>query len=229
MKPNIADILHDCRLFSQVPESGFQRLAAMARIVEFPKGRLIIRENDPCPGAYVVHRGRVRVYKIAPNGKEHVLHVVEPGHTFAEVAAMGDFPCPANAEALADVCCAILPTEPLRRALQEDHSLCLGMLTGLTFWVRHLVGLLEDIVLRDAAGRVAQYLLQLEAGDDGSLELPTLKRHVANHLNLTSETFSRTVRRLVEGRLIAELDGGRVRLLDREGMRLVAEGMFPEE
>jgi hypothetical protein len=52
---------------------------------------------------------------------------------------------------------------------------------------------------------------------------------VANHLNLTSETFSRTVRRLVDGRLIAELEGGRVQLLDREGMRLVAEGMFPAE
>ncbi len=229
MKPNVADVLHQCRLFSQVPQLGFQRLAAMARIVEFPKGRLIIRDGDPCPGAYVVHRGRVRVYKIAPTGKEHVLHVVEPGGTFAEVAAMGGFPCPANAEALTDVCCALLPTEPLRRALQDDHPLCLGMLNGLTFWVRHLVGLLEDIVLRDAAGRVAQYLLQLDSREDGTLELPALKRHVANHLNLTSETFSRTVRRLVDGRLIDDLDGGRVRLLDREGMRLVAEGMFPVE
>jgi CRP-like cAMP-binding protein len=229
MKPNVADILHNCRLFSQVPEAGFQRLAAMARIREFPKGKMILREREECPGAYVLHRGRVRVFKIAPNGKEHVLHVVEPGATFAEVAAMGGFPSPANAEALTDVCCLILPTEPFRRALREDHPLCLGMLTGLSFWVRHLVGLLEDIVLRDAAGRVAQYLLQLDSGQSDLLTLPTLKRHVANHLNLTSETFSRTVRRLVESQLIAELEGSQVHLLDREGLELVAQGMFPSE
>ena len=172
MKPNVADILHNCRLFSQVPESGFQRLATMARIREFPKGKMILREREDCPGAYVVHSGRVRVYKIAPNGKEHVLHVVEPGSTFAEVAAMGGFPCPANVEALTDVCCLMLPTEPFRRALREDHPLCLGMLTGLSFWVRHLVGLLEDIVLRDAAGRVAQYLLQLDSDAADTVRLP---------------------------------------------------------
>jgi hypothetical protein len=48
-------------------------------------------------------------------------------------------------------------------------------------------------------------------------------------LNLTSETFSRTVRRLVESQLIAELEGSQVHLLDREGLELVAQGMFPSE
>jgi CRP/FNR family transcriptional regulator len=229
VKPNVVDILSGCHLFSQVPESGFQRLAAMARIREFPKGKTIFREGDDCPGTYVLHRGRVRVFKIAPNGKEHVLHVVEPGYTFAEVAAMGDFACPASAEALTEVQCLLLPSKPFRRALDEDHSLCRGMLTGLTFWVRQLVGLLEDIVLRDAAGRVAQYLLQLQADQEEDLQLPALKRHLASHLNLTSETFSRTVRRLVDGRLIVELDNSRVRLLDPEGLRRIAEGMFPTE
>jgi len=52
---------------------------------------------------------------------------------------------------------------------------------------------------------------------------------VASHLNLTSETFSRTVRRLVDGGLIAELESSRVRLLDREALRKVAEGMFPTQ
>jgi hypothetical protein len=33
------------------------------------------------------------------------------------------------------------------------------MLVGLTHWVRHLVNLMEDLVLRDAAGRIARLLL----------------------------------------------------------------------
>ena len=58
--------------------------------------------------------------------------------------------------------------------------------------------------------------------------LPALKRHVASHLNLTSETFSRTVRRLADSHLIADFEGDRVRLLDRDGLARVAEGMFPQ-
>ena len=117
--------------------------------------------------------------------------------------------------------------EPFRRALREDHELCLGMMTGLTLWVRHLVGLLEDVVLRDAAGRVARFLLEAPSNTEGLIELPSLKRHVASHLNLTSETLSRTLRRLSEARLIDQPDTSRLILLEPEKLRLVAKGMFP--
>ncbi len=224
---NIIDILHECKLFSALPPQGFQRLAVLARLCKFKKGQIIFREGDACPGVYIVGRGMVRVFKTGPGGKEHVLHIVGPGNTFAEVAAIGGFSVPANAEALAATTCALLPGEPFRRALAEDHPLCLGMMAGMTFWVRHLVNLMEDVVLRDAAGRIARFLLDAEADARGQIELPSLKRHVASHLNLTSETFSRTFRRLLDARMIAELEGHRVQLLDRARLKKVAEGLFP--
>jgi hypothetical protein len=61
----------------------------------------------------------------------------------------------------------------------------------------------------------------------GTVELPSLKRHVVSHLNLTSETFSRTLRRLVEAGLIAPPDAGPVELLDHDKLRQVAAGLFP--
>lgn len=150
MSLNVADILHDCKLFHEVQPPSFARLVTMARICRF------------------------------------------------------------------------------RKALEEDHGLCRGMLTGMTLWVRHLVNLMEDLVLRDAAGRVARFLLESARNGDGTVALPSLKRHVASHLNLTSETFSRTLRRLVEAGLIAQPDAARVRLLDPERLRQVAAGLFPQ-
>ena len=149
---NIIDILHDCELFSAVEPAGFQRLATIARLCHFRKGQVVFRENEPCPGVYVVGQGLVRVFKTGAGGREHVLHMVGPGGAFAEVAAIGDFPLPASAEAVKKTTCVSLPLERFRKALDEDHKLCLGMLTSMTVWVRRLVTLLEDIALRDAAG-----------------------------------------------------------------------------
>jgi len=102
-------------------------------------------------------------------------------------------------------------------------------MTGLSRWVRHLLRLIEDVVLRDAAGRLARFLLETrpEPNADGAIALPGLKRHVASHLNLTSETFSRVLRRFVEGGLVTELAGSRVRVLEPEKLDQVARGLFP--
>ena len=229
MTLNVADILHECKLFSDVQPASFTRLAVIARICRFRKGQLIFRDRDECPGVYVIGSGLVRVFKSAAGGKEHVLHMVGPGQTFAEVAAIGGFACPASAEAVEKTVCVLLPLDRFRQALESDHDLCLGMMTGMSLWVRHLVNLMEDVVLRDAAGRLARFLLESNPDADGTVELPSLKRHVASHLNLTSETFSRTLRRLVEAGLIAESDSTRVKLLDPKRLRQVAAGLFPEE
>lgn len=228
MDLNVAEILHGCRLFSKVQERGFQRLVVMARLCRFDKGQAIFREGGECPGVYVVGSGLIRVFKTAATGKQHVLHMVGPGRTFAEVAAIGGFPCPANAEAVVPSVCALLPLAPFKKALDEDHELCMGMMVGLATWAHQLVELLEDVVLRDAIGRLARYLLDAETGPEGLVELPTLKRHVASHLNLTSETLSRTIRRLVEAGLIEELDANRVRLVHRQRLGRVAEGMVSD-
>lgn len=228
MALNVAEILHSCRFFAEVQDQAFERLLRIARIVEFKGGTRIFHENQECPGVYVVGSGLVRVFKTGSSGKEHTLHMVGPGDTFAEVAAIGGFRLPASAEAVSDSRCVLLPRDLFRRALEEDHQLCLQMITSFSYWVQHLVGLMGDVVLRDAVGRLARFLLTSEADEAEMVELPSLKRHLASHLNLTSETFSRTLRRLVDAGVIVEAEGNRVQIANREKLRLIAEGLSPK-
>ena len=221
-----ADILAACAFFSQVDGGSRKRLVRMAVRRDYKRGETIFREGDPAPGVFVVGSGLVRVFKLAPSGKEHALHLAGPGMTFAEVAVLGDFACPAFAEALEETACLLLPVDPFMRALREDHQLSLQILSSMAMWVKSLVSLLEDIVLRDAAGRVAGYLLQAQSEQGTAISLPSLKKHIASHLNLTSETLSRTLRQLREDRLIRENASGLV-ILDVPGLKRIAEGYFP--
>ncbi len=226
MPLDVVDILQSCVFFEKMPERSFKRLATMAQLRHFRKGQKIFREGDECPGVYVVGAGTIRVFKIGAGGKEHVLHIVGPGQTFAEAAAIGDFDLPASAEAVTRSACVLLPLAPFQKAMAEDIDLSRGMLLGVTMWVRHMVRLLEDLVLRDATGRIARFLLEAERDGD-VVKLPGLKRHVASHLNLTGETFSRTFRRLVESGVIAEGKKSQVHILDEKALRRTAQGLHP--
>ena len=169
------------------------------------------------------------MFQLAPSGKELVLHFAEPGKTFGEVAALGGFPAPANAQAVESSLCTVLPASRFRQLLESHHELCLQLLGGMALWVRQLVGLLEDVVLRDALGRVARHLL-MAAPELGSapFQLPMLKKDFAAHLNLTSETLSRTLRRLADCGAISVSGPQQIQVLDRAHLEQLASGTLGE-
>lgn len=218
-----ATILGACSLFRGVSTERKRRLVEMARRVTFPAGTLVFRQNDPCPGIYCVGSGLVRIYRIGAGGKEHTLHMAGPEQTFAEVAVIGGFPCPAYAEATQASQCALLPAASIMAMLRDDHDFCLELLLGMSHWVRHLTGLLEDITLRDAGGRVARHLLQSKQDARGNVSLAGLKKHIASQLNLTGETFSRVLRKMADSGVIDLIDEKHLRIVDRGQLESLSE------
>jgi CRP/FNR family transcriptional regulator len=128
-----------------------------------------------------------------------------------------------------DSVCALIPQSGFRRIVSEDHEFCIEMMTGMSEWVRRLVGLLEDLVLRDATARVARHLIQSDqSGGQTGFVLPMRKRDLASHLNLTSETLSRTLRRLADCGLI-QTHEQRIRICDLGKLQDIADGLLPAE
>jgi CRP/FNR family transcriptional regulator len=229
MDRTAAEIIRGCGLFGGLTPGSLEKLTKIARTVRFGRGQTIFREGDPCPGIYVVGEGTVRVFKTAPSGKEHVLHFARAGMTFAEVAAIGRFDCPAHADVTEDTICVLIPEAGFRRIIDEDHGFCIEIMSGMSKWVHHLVGLLEDLVLRDATARVARHLIKSDStGGRGEFTLPMRKKDLASHLNLTSETLSRTLHRLVDCGLI-ETQGQRIQIFDLAKLEEVARGLAPAE
>ena len=224
------DTIRKCSIFRELDDESVGLLAREAVTKKFAKGARIFSHGDEVPGLYIVASGLVRVYQVSAQGKTHVLHFAEPGKTFAEVAVMGGFRCPAHAEALEPSVCALIPAHRFQALLRSHHTLCLQLLAGMSRWVRQLVGLLEDVVLRDASGRVARYLLTAApAGEETPFALPMLRKDLASHLNLTSETLSRTLRRLIDTGVIAGLPDQRIQIHDRDALEEIAEGLLPAE
>jgi CRP/FNR family transcriptional regulator len=207
-------ILRQASFFAFLDTENQTKLSQFAVVREFPKGTLIFSQGDPCPGIYIIAEGSVRIFKNNAFGKEHVLHLLKKHEVFAEVAVMGNFPCPANAEALTATTCILLPSENFRKVIEADHSLCLQMLASMALRMRQIIGHVEGIVLKEGLNRVAGYLAQEYHKQGGEISLPSFKKHLACHLNLTSETLSRILKQLRSEGLITEVRNNKFAITD---------------
>lgn len=217
--------LRRCLLLRFLQPEVRQRLAEIAWMDVRAKGYRFFDAGDRAPGLFIVVSGMARVFQLNAQGKEHVLHLPGPGDTFAEVAVLGNFPVPAYAEMIQEGVVLMLPADQLQQQLASDHDLCRQLLGGMAMWVRHLVGMVEDIALRDAAGRLARWLLE-HTDETSRVRLPMAKRHLASQLALTPETLSRCLRRLEESDLI-RIGDDQILLVDPEGLEATAAGMGP--
>ncbi len=219
----IREVLNRCRLFARVDEAGREHLAAIAHLEQAPKGRLLFRQGERCKAMYIVGEGQARVFQLNPAGKEHTLYLAGPGDTFAEIAAIDGMPDPANAETISACEYVALDAVGLADLMDEEPRLCRQLMLGLAIWVRHTVSLLEDVVLRDAVGRLSNYLLGLPA-EDSVATMSASNVHVAKHLDLAPETLSRSLRRLQDDGVIG-VQGRQVTLLQLDVLRAYAAGI----
>ena len=96
----------------------------------------------------------------------------------------------------------------------------------MALWAHRLVTKMEMLTLRDATARLAEYLLAMAPaqGDAAqtTAEIPVPKQTLAAQLAISSETLSRLLTRF-EAHGLIEVSGRRVKVLDRTGLRQLAE------
>jgi CRP/FNR family transcriptional regulator len=192
----------------------------------FRKGENIFAEGDEGTGFYVVLSGRVKIFKVSPEGKEQILHIFGPGEPFGEVAVFTGRPFPANAEALEETRALFFPRKEFLELIRRDPSLALNMLAVLSQRLRRFSALIENLSLKEVPGRLAAYLLYLGEGkkEKPEVTLDISKNQLASLLGTIPETLSRILAKLTREGLIKSNGPRQIQLLDRKGLEELAGG-----
>jgi CRP/FNR family transcriptional regulator len=225
MTTDVATVLRSSGFFSRVSDELIDRISRMSRMEAYDKGDRIFADDTPCTGMYVVAAGAIKIYKIGPDGREHVIHIAEPGETFGEAAIfLGSRGYPAYAGAVKNSSVVFIPKRPLLELLGKEPELCFQLLGSLAMWTHRLVTKLELLTLKDASSRLAEYILgrAKDAGPSLEFDLTIPKHTVAAQLAITSETLSRLLNRL-EAQGLIESEGRHMRVLDQARLQEVAE------
>jgi CRP/FNR family transcriptional regulator len=188
-------------------------LAAMVIPKHLAKDDYLFRKGDPSEGFYVMQKGAVNVHRVNNAGKEQVIHVFRPVESFAEAALASTRGYPADARAISDSIVLLIPKRDFVELLRKRPELALRMLGSMSQHLRVIVGLLDDLTLKDIETRLANWLLKRcrQPIDDtpSTIQLDRTKRVLAAEIGTTSETLSRTLAKFRDQKLL-RVDGNTI-------------------
>lgn len=223
LSDNERKMLQQVPMFQCLTEKALDSLIVRCPRINAKPHELICRTGEEARYFFVILRGHVRVFKLAANGQQQVLHLFGPGQSFAEAAVMKDMPYPAHAEAMDNAGVLAIDKDAFQDTLKANIQVVAGLVAGLSEKLKELAGLAERLSLQDVPARVALVLLeQKNATGRDSFDLPAAKKTIAGQIGTTPETLSRTLRKFREDGLI-DMQGRHITIRDAAALRDLTE------
>lgn len=218
------DILIKSQLFGGLPDEDITEIEKIAVDKHFHKGDIVFYDGDDGSGFYLVAVGSVSVYKLSPDGKEQIFHIVNEGDTIGAVPVFSGESFPANARAITKCHLLFFDRKKFIQLIAGKPNLTMNLLALLSARLREFTIQVENLSLKEIPGRLASYLMYLsqEQGDRALVKLNISKMQLANLLGMGPESLSRALGNMKIKKLIKE-EGTFIRLLNREHLQELAE------
>lgn len=219
-----ANLMTSLPFFRNLEPTLLEKLAAITKVRKVDRGQTLFRQGDPAEGMFFLVEGRVKIFKLSPDGKEHILHIVGPGQGFAEAALFMAGGYPAFAQTMAKSTILSLPKTAFVDLITREPLISLGIIASMSGYLRRFADRIEDLALKDVSARLARWVLDKadETGRD-FWELEITKGQLAGQLGTVSETMSRTLRRFQDAGVL-QVRGKFMKVLDRAALERTASG-----
>lgn len=224
------DLLSRCILFAGLKEEDLKRIRAIASLKKVEKKEILFSDGEEARGFYVILSGKIKLYKVSPEGKEQILHIVSAPDAFAEAALFLEGSYPAFAEALTDCQLLFFPKRDFIQLIEKNPQLSINMIVTLSHYLKRFASLIEELSLKEVSSRVAKYLMDLslklskEGKSPKEVELDLSKTQLALKLGTISETLSRTLAKM-KAKGIIDVKKNKILILNREALEELASGL----
>ena len=202
-----------------------QDLMRIGMRVRLPARMTVYREDSPALWVFAITDGAVKCYRDLPSGKRAVGAFLFARDLFG-LAENGQYlNC---AQTLTVTTMYRLPIGELAALLKHDADMQFKFLMKVTHELREAQRRAILISRRDAAGRLAMFISQMESrgcppGHSRVVALPMTRSDIAGFLSLSLESVSRAAAELEQRGLVQFENRHRARIVDPEGFaRLVA-------
>lgn len=192
----------------------------------FERGSLVYTPHQPVETLFILKKGRIRIFRVSPDGRALTTAIVEPGTIFGEMVIVGQRMHDSFAEAMEDVVVCVMGRSDVQQLLLGDRRIAARISETLGRRLGELEQRLSDAVFKSVPQRIASTLLTLTEGQapgplGRGLQVRLTHEQLAALAGTSRETTTKVLGEFADLALIS-LGRGRIGVLDRAGLEGVS-------
>lgn len=214
-------LVRGVHFFAGLSDDDLRAISADLMIVRYGRGQLVTSPDDTDERLFIVKGGRVRLYRLASDGKQLTLDILDRGKAIGRMKWFGRSLRHVYAEAIEEsLVCSYTPSE-LETLIGRYPIIGMNIIRYLSERISTAEREIELMAYGTVEQRLAARLLELanrfgEPSENGriSIRARLTQQELADMVGATRETLAEAVSRLRKQAMI-EMSNQRVVILDR--------------
>lgn len=212
-------------IFSGLREEQLKEISSLIVRRKYKKGQVIFFEGDVLNKLYIIHRGKVKIYKYTKEGKEQILYILSEGEFIGDMHLLKSEKSEFNAEALEDVMICTFTKEDFENIIKNNPAITMNVLEKMHDRILSLENLVKTLSTKDVESRLASMLIGfgenfgVETKEGVEISIPLNREDMANFIGITRETISRKLTALADDGAIELIGNKKIIIKDMKSLK----------
>ena len=139
--------LQKLSLLKDIPEAVLNQIASQSRLLDLPKGEVLVRQGDISDSLFIIRKGWVKIVAEGTGGEEVVLNQCGPGQVIGEMSLLDQKPRSNTIVAISPASVLEIKYEAVVDALDEYPQLALAFLRDMSDRLRFANAYIEETII----------------------------------------------------------------------------------
>ena len=223
MKTEKLTLLSSIQLFRDLSPDELAKMDSQLTMSSCQTGKIFYMPEDSGEVLFLLKKGRVQLYRIAPNGKKIIVSMLGPGAIFGEMSLVGQGMHNTFAEAAEPCVLCVMSRSDIERLIREKPAIAFRFVEAMGSRLTQLETHLESIAFKSIAVRLAALLLHLDKEQGGNrLVKGYTHQDLSEMLGTYRETITQTLNEFKADGWIS-IGRKKVSLLDMNALQELAQ------
>lgn len=221
---DILKFLKSVGYLRDLSEKSLYEVSKMSKIEFYKKSSIIFTEVEKGNSIYIVKKGRVKILKMSPSGREFIIKIMGEGDVFAESLLFERGNYPATAETIEDTFVISIQKQKLEELIKLDNGIAVDFVRAMSHRLVFLSKKMENLTLGSSMGKVIFLILDLSnskgvrAEEKSTIILNVRRQELANMINVSRENFERILSHLAKLGFV-DVEKNKITVKDAEGLK----------